>query len=297
MVAMTGRNEAYYSDYLGKPQEFISAVKYGYLYQGQWYSWQKNRRGTSSRGVRPIQFVNYIQNHDQIANSTAGTRAQNLTSPGRYRAMTALLLLAPNTPMLFQGQEFASSKPFYYFADHKPELAKLIHDGRGKFLSQFRSLATSENREALLDPGNPTTYQKCKLDFSEREHHACAYALHKDLIRLRREDVVFRVQGEGGLDGAVLSAEAFVLRYFGEEGDDRLLIVNLGRDLHLNPAPEPLLAPPPGRRWKLLWSSEEIRYGGSGTYSPDTDENWRIPGHAAMVVTPGPEEEEGSADD
>ena len=286
MVALTGRNEAYYTDYLGSPQEFISAVKYGYLYQGQRYKWQKKRRGSPSAGLSAPQFVNYIQNHDQVANSTRGQRVQSLTSPGRYRAMTALLLLAPNTPMLFQGQEFASSKPFYYFADHTPELAKTILEGRARFLSQFRSLALPEMRESLLDPGNPTTFQKCKLDFAERDQHAALYAMHKDLIRMRRQDPVFRMQGRSGLDGAVLGAEAFVLRYFGGDGDDRLLLVNLGRDVHLDPAPEPLLAPPEGQEWMLAWSTEEIRYGGSGTYAPDTEENWRLPGHAALVMRP-----------
>ena len=286
MVAMTGRNEAYYTDYLGRPQEFISAIKYGYLFQGQRYKWQKQRRGTPSRGLTPLQFVNYIQNHDQIANSTGGARAHMLTSPGRYRAMTALLLLAPSMPMLFQGEEFASSKPFYYFADHQPELAKIVQKGRSEFLSQFRSLRNPEAYQALPDPGNPTTFQRCKLDFAERDRHANYYNLHKDLIRLRREDAVFSMQGRGRLDGAVLAEEAFVLRFFGEDHDDRLLILNLGRDLLLDPAPEPLLAPPAGWQWKLLWSSENIRYGGSGSYEPDTEENWRIPGHAAIVVTP-----------
>jgi maltooligosyltrehalose trehalohydrolase len=287
MAAMTGRNEAYYSGYLGRPQEFISAVKFGYLYQGQWYNWQKKSRGTPSRGLGAAQFVNYLQNHDQIANSWHGERIHLLASSGTYRAMTALLLLAPNTPMLFQGQEFASSKPFCYFADHRPELARLIHEGRVKFLSQFPSLASLEKIADILDPGNPATFNKCKLDFSERESHARSYSLHKDLIRLRREDPVFRMQGEAGLDGAVLSSDAFLIRYFGPDGGDRLLAINLGVDLRLDAAPEPLLAPPEGRRWKLLWSSEDSRYGGSGTPAPENDGIWRLPGHAAIVMRPG----------
>ena len=286
MVAITGHNEAYYSDYLGKPQEFLSAVKYGYLYQGQWYKWQNKRRGSPSRGLHAAQFVNYIQNHDQIANSWHGERVHILTSPGLYKAMTALLLLAPNTPMIFQGQEFASSKPFYYFADHKPELAKMVQEGRAKFLAQFPSLAHLEQQESVLDPGNPATFQKCKLNFADRERNARYYALHKDLIRLRRDDPVFQMQGEGGLDGAVLSNEAFVVRFFGNEDDDRLLIVNMGRDLHLNPAPEPLLAPPEGRVWELLWSSEDSRYGGTGVYPPETEDNWHLRGHSALVMRP-----------
>src|SRR5688572_22146437 len=105
-VAVTGRNEAYYSDHHGTPQEMISAAKYGYLFQGQRYAWQKQSRGTSGLGVRPAAFVNFLENHDQLANSGDGSRTHVRTTPGRYRAMTALLLLMPGTPMLFQGQEF-----------------------------------------------------------------------------------------------------------------------------------------------------------------------------------------------
>jgi maltooligosyltrehalose trehalohydrolase len=78
-----------------------------------------------------------------------------------------------------------------------------------------------------------------------------------------------------------------VLRDFGDPDGDRLLVVNFGRDLHLDPAPEPLLAPPEGKRWKTLWSSEDPRYGGQGT-PLETEENWRLPGQAAVVLGPEP---------
>ena len=84
----------------------------------------------------------------------------------------------------------------------------------------------------------------------------------------------------------MLSSEAFLLRFFGEDGDDRLLMVNLGIDLHLDPAPEPLLAPPEGAEWTILWSSENPKYGGIGTPPLDSEENWQIPGHAAVVLQP-----------
>lgn len=289
-VALTGHNPAYYTDYLGTPQEFISAVKWGYLYQGQSYRWQKQRRGTPTFGLAPATFVTFIENHDQLANSGCGERSTVRSSPGRHRALTALMLLAPGTPMLFQGQEFSASSPFLYFADHKPDLARLVRQGRTKFLAQFPNLATPEMASCLADPSDPATFEKCKLDWSERQTHAQAYALYGDLLRLRREDPLFRAQRPGGVDGAVLGTAAFVLRYFDEAGDDRLLIVNLGRDLHLDPAPEPLLAPPEGRRWQTAWSSEDPRYGGSGTPPLDTDDNWRIPGEAAVVLVPGPTE-------
>jgi maltooligosyltrehalose trehalohydrolase len=286
VVALTGRNEAYYTDYHGRPQELISAVKWGYLYQGQRYKWQKQRRGTPCWGLRPATFITFIENHDQVSNTAGGKRVHQLTSPGRARAMAALLLLAPGTPMLFQGQEFAASTPFLYFADHEKELAGLVRKGRAEFLEQFRSQATDEIQESIPDPSDVTTFEASKLVHSEREGHAEALALHRDLLKLRREEPVFRAQRAGGFDGAVLGEEAFVLRFFAEDGDDRLLVVNFGRDLHLDPAPEPLLAPPYNRMWETLWSSEDPRYGGIGSPPLDTEENWRIPGQAAVVLKP-----------
>lgn len=286
MVALTGRNEAYYTDYLGKPQEFISAIKYGFLYQGQYYSWQKQRRGTPGLHMPPASKVIFIQNHDQVANSAYGARCDRLTDPGRLRAMTTLLLLAPATPMLFQGQEFGASSPFLYFADHEPQLAYTVRLGRAEFLAQFGSLASPEMSGLFADPSDPATFERCKLDHGERESHREVLALHRDLLRLRREEPAFRAQRKNGVDGAVLGDGAFLLRFFGEQNDHRLLLINFGIDLHLNPAPEPLLAAPAGYEWAVLWSSEDPKYGGTGTAALDTGENWRIPGHAAVVMKP-----------
>ncbi|HKI38414.1 MAG TPA: malto-oligosyltrehalose trehalohydrolase [Gemmataceae bacterium] len=287
LVALTGQNDAYYTDYLGTPQELISALKWGYLYQGQRYRWHRKRRGTPALDLHPTAFVTFLENHDQVSNSARGLRSHQLTSPGRFRAMTALLLLGPATPMLFQGQEFAASSPFFFFADHQKDLAELVRRGRVEFLSQFPSVADPAIQAALPDPHDPRTFERCKLDLSERRTHAWAYDLHRDLLRLRRTDPVFRRPRPRGLDGAVLGPGAFVLRYFAEDGDDRLLLVNLGRDLPLDPAPEPLLAPPEGKGWDVHWSSEDPRYGGSGTVPPETEEGWRVRGEAAVVLVPG----------
>ncbi len=282
-VALTGHNEAYYSDYQGSPQEFISAMKRGYLYQGQWYSWQNKRRGSSTEGLHPANFVTFVQNHDQIANSLNGARLHQLTSPGKLRAMTALLLLGTGTPMLFQGQEFAATSPFLYFADHNPELAKFVATGRRKFLEQFPSIARPESTACLADPGAEDTFSRCKLDWTECDGNSPYYTLHLDLLKLRRDDPVFRRPRPGGMDGAVLGPEMFALRFFGDAGDDRLLLVNLGYDLRLRKMPEPLLAAADKSDWRLLWSSEDPRYGGRGT-PPIGDTGWHIPGHATLVL-------------
>jgi maltooligosyltrehalose trehalohydrolase len=299
-VAATGRSEAYYSDYTGRPQELISAAKWGFLYQGQRYAWQRKRRGTPALDLSPAAFVTFLENHDQVANSACGKRLSQLTAPGVYRALSALFLLMPGTPMLFQGQEFASSKPFLYFADHEPELAGRVREGRAEFLAQFPSICDWMAHAALPDPSAPETFERCKLDFSEREEHAATYSLYRDLLALRRTDGAFRDQGRRQrLDGAVLGSDAFVLRFFnpalnsdyagGAPGEDRLLLVNLGRDLRLESVAEPLLAPPSEARWRLRWSSEHPRYGGVGAPSiEDEDGIWRLPARSAVVMAPEP---------
>jgi maltooligosyltrehalose trehalohydrolase len=289
MVALTGRAEAYYSDTRGEPQEFVSAAKYGYLFQGQQYYWQRGRRGSPAWGLPPSAFIAFTQNHDQVANSARGQRGHELTSPGRWRAMTALLLLQPATPMLFQGQEFAASAPFLFFADFDPDLAAAVRQGRGEFLAQFPSVVEIHRRGELDDPGAPSTFERCKLDLTERETHAAAYALHADLLRLRLEDVAFSRPRSGGVDGAVLSASAFVLRFFtSDHREDRLLVVNLGAEIQRGSIAEPLFAPPADADWRLHWSSDDARYGGPGVAPLFPDEWWHIPAEAALVLIPGP---------
>ena len=286
-VAVTGHNEAYFTDYRGSAQELLSATKWGFLYQGQRYQWQEARRGYYALDLQPPQFVTFTQNHDQIANSGTGERLHQMTSVDQYKALTSLLLLGPSTPMLFQGQEFAASAPFMFFADHKPELNVLVREGRLKFLSQFPSLNTEEMKSRLPDPGAEETFRRCILDWSEVETNRELYQFHCDLLKLRRDEPTFRSQDRRRFDGAVLSNDALVLRFFGEQLDDRLLLVNLGRDLIYDPAPEPLLPPPPDCEWEILWSSEDPVYGGRGTPPLEGDELiWRIPAMSAVVLKP-----------
>jgi maltooligosyltrehalose trehalohydrolase len=291
VVALTGKREAYYTDYLGSPQEFISAAKYGYLFQGQPYLWQEAPRGTPTFGAPPEAFVSFIENHDQVSNTAAGERLRFQSSPGCYRAMTALLLLGPWTPLLFQGQEFGASTPFIFFTDvGDGPMREAIRKGRFEFLAQFPSFATDEVQKRLPVPSDPEVSARCKLDFSEREKNKQLYDLHVDLLRLRREDSRFREQEPGGVDGAVLGRKSFVLRYFSRgSADDRLLVVNLGERQLLAPIPEPLLAPPLGLEWEALWSSESTRYGGPGVATVATQDSGTLPAEAAVALRLVPE--------
>lgn len=283
-VALTGHAEAYYSDYRGRPQEFISAAKYGYLYQGQYYSWQKKTRGTSALDLPAGYFIHYLQNHDQIANSLRGLRIHAICDPALYKAFTLLLLLGPQIPLIFQGQEFCSSAPFYFFTNKGETGNSRAARGRKMFLSQFPSIAAASG-PLVPDPGDPQAFQKCKLNFEERFINRPIYLFHKDLLSIRKREPVFRLNGRKSVDGAVIGDNAFLLRYSGMiSHEDRLLIVNLGKDFSLVPNPEPLSAPPKGCEWKEIISSEDPLYGGNSTFPLKMKGAMYIPGHSAFFV-------------
>jgi maltooligosyltrehalose trehalohydrolase len=297
MVAATGRTEAYYSCHRGTAQELVSAAKHGFLYQGQWYGWQGQGRGTAASDLEPWRFVCYLQNHDQVANSGRGQRGHLVAAPGVWRALTALLLLGPGTPLLFQGQEWGASTPFCYFADHPGELGAAVRRGRLDFLRQFSSLDTPEGRRMVAAACDGDSFAASRLDHGEHREGSPLLALHRDLLRLRRGDAVFSGPRRGGVDGAVLDDRAFVLRFSGEAGE-RLLLVNLGADLHWNPLPEPLLAPPRGGgSWRPRLSTEDPRYGGCGTPPVFGEEGLHLLGGSAVAMAPdedgGEEEDRG----
>jgi maltooligosyltrehalose trehalohydrolase len=287
IVALTGQNVGYFSDYSGKPQEFISAAKHGFLYQGQALSWRKVLRGTPALGVPAEAFVCFIENHDQIANTGTGDRPRFQSSAGRYRAITALLLLGPWTPLLFQGQEFGASSPLLFFADVGDAVVRdAIRKGRAELLEPFLSLNEEETLRHLPAPDDPEAFSRCKLDFSERETNRELYNLHVDLLKLRCDDSRFRQQESDGIDGAVLGPASFMLRYFSEANDDRLLLVNLGERQVIRPASEPLLAPPVGSSWKTLWTSDSRRYGGMEAVAMASPEQWILPAESMVALQP-----------
>ena len=288
VVALTGRREGYFGDHLGKPQEFISAAKYGYLYQGQYYHWQKNPRGTSSLNIPASAFVTFLENHDQMANFGRSMHLRSISSPARYRAMTGLWLLSPGTPMFFQGQEYGAETPFYYFAGHKGKLAQAVKAGRREFMFQFANQDTDEMADFSKDPTANETFLASRLDPKEMDCHPEIVQLHTDLLRLRREDSVLNAASSRRVDGAVLGEHCFVLRYLTSSGDDRLLVVNLGTGLDIPHLPEPLLAPPAGQQWKIKWSSESPDYGGSGASEPGRFGAWHIVGESTLFLMPVP---------
>jgi maltooligosyltrehalose trehalohydrolase len=296
-VALTGRRDGYFHDHRGSAQEFVAAAKRGFLFQGQRYDWQQQPRGTPVLDRPAWSMIVFTQNHDQVANTLDGRRLHTIAAPARLRAMVALTLLCPQTPMLFMGEEFAASAPFTFFADPCAGEGSQVWAGRREFLSQFDHYDSPDAQAIVPDPCAASTFLAAKLDRSEREKHAHVYSLYRDLLRIRRSDPVISAQRADRLDGAVLAPAAFVLRFFDAEYGDRLLAVNLGTDLDVPSVPEPLLAPPAGARWVLDWSSEHTRYGGLGVLDPCRDSGWRLPSDSATLMRAEPSSSQPEAGD
>ena len=266
MVAISGRSEAYYNDTYGEPQEFVSAAKYGYLYQGQHYAWQRQPRGTPALDVAPAQFVAYLQNHDQVANSARGLRAHQTTSPARWRAITALTLLMPSTPMLFQGQEFSSSAPFLLLrrfrrravGGHSKRTRRVL-----EAVSECRRLRSA--RDARRS-GKPKHFRALQARFRRAgatrgrvSASPGSAAVETGTNGISQNSRTHR-RRRGPLP-ALVHAAAVCGRPFRRPGAD----CESRGDLSRPSFAEPLLAPPSERDWVVVWSSEDPRYGGGAS--------------------------------
>ncbi len=305
-VALTGRRPYYLGPFQGSVQELVSAAKHGFLHAGQTIgdtsgqtvavkpgetAGPRRLLGQLTFGLPLWRFVNYIENHDQVSAETKGSRLRTLTSAAAYRAMSTYLLLGPGTPMLFQGQEFGSTTPFPYFADHSEELRPLVRDGRWDFLREFIPGATKEMAEqlGLPDPGAESTAQAATLSWSDADRDPALAALYKDLMALRKRESIF-VADDLRVDGAVLAERCFLLRYWRDGADSqqaRLLVINLGDDLNLPEIAEPLLGTE-GGGWESLFSSEDQKYGGTGSPDFEDTDGWHMAARSAVYLAPRP---------
>ena len=279
-VGLTGMREAYLSDYRGTAREWLAAAQHGFLYQGQHHAWQRAPRGAAALDVGVRHVVGFLENHDQVAN-ISGTRLVTQASPTWWRAATALLLLGPWAPLLFQGQGWGSRTPFHYFCDHDDSLQAAVQDGRRSFLSQFSRHARAAATAGSHDIGRGA-FEASQLRWPDRLDDDPAWQLHRDLLALRRQvHPWLRV-----LHGSTLSDRVLLLRYVGGDAPDALIAVNLDADDDLTAA-DPLVAPPDGARWRDVWCSDDEQYGGHGRIAspPST---LMATGHATTVFLAEP---------
>lgn len=186
---LAGDNDGYYRDFNGATESIAKTIRKGWFFTGQFSSHAGHGRGTSPDGLSYESRVFCIQNHDQIGNRAFGDRLSSEISSPAWYAASALLLMSPEVPLLFMGQEWAAQEPFLFFTNHHEELGRLVTAGRRKEFERFSAFADPANREKIPDPQRIETLQRSKLDWTvcqRPEHAACLY-WYQTLIQIRKQ--------------------------------------------------------------------------------------------------------------
>jgi malto-oligosyltrehalose trehalohydrolase len=245
-VLVTGEDDGYYADFARRPAAQLGrCLAEGFAFQGDPSPFRDGAaRGEPSAHLPPLAFVDSVQTHDQVGNRAFGERLHQLGPAPAVEALTAVLLLAPQVPMLFMGEEFATEQPFLFFCDFGPELAQAVTDGRRREFAHFARFADPATRERIPDPGAEATFAASVLDWAaiDRPPHAARRALYRRLLALRRRHITPRLAGmPGGAAGYALGGErALTVHWRLGDGSRLALAANLADQ----PAP---LAPQPGR--------------------------------------------------
>jgi maltooligosyltrehalose trehalohydrolase len=188
-TVLTGERNGYYADF-GKIEDLAKAIRNAFVFDGQYSSFRERRHGRSASGLKADKFIGYLQNHDQIGNRACGDRIGHLVDIAYLKIGAAIVMMAPFVPLIFQGEEWAASTPFLYFADHQdPALGNAVREGRRREFAAF-----GWRLEDIPDPQAPQTFVRSKLSWDElsRSPHREVLEWYRELIRLRRENATLR---------------------------------------------------------------------------------------------------------
>jgi maltooligosyltrehalose trehalohydrolase len=282
---VAGDQEGYYEDFAGTVEELARVLRRGWLYEGQHSSHHGAGRGTPADGIRPASLVHAIQNHDQVGNRAHGERLNHQIPLPTYRAVSALLLLSPYTPLLWMGQEWAASSPFLYFTDHPEPLGLQITEGRRGEFRHFSAFSDPDERERIPDPQREETFLRSKLDWSEsdRSPHAGVQRLYRELLRMRQEEPALRSREAGSFEVAPAGSGALLLLR-GEGSSRRLLVVAFGA-VEVELGEDEVTRSAGG--WRLVLHTEESRFGGVDDAARLHGDRLRTSGPAGVVLAPG----------
>jgi maltooligosyltrehalose trehalohydrolase len=251
-----GDRDGYYADFSGSLADLAATIRDGWFYQGQHSAHNGAPRGTDPSGLPRRRMVVCLQNHDQIGNRPFGNRLHHQISIDLYRALSALLLFVPETPLLFMGQEWAASTPFLYFTDHHDELGRLVTEGRRNEFSRFDAFADPATRGRIPDPQAISTFDASRLHWREREvePHAATLALYRSMIALRRSEPALQAAADCAVE-AVSPNTLVVVRTSGTDTLALVLCVDGLETLDLrHVAPT---SSTPHARWRLVLATSE----------------------------------------
>jgi maltooligosyltrehalose trehalohydrolase len=272
---LLGEREGYFASFEGTTEELVRVVEQGFYYEGQYDPWPREPRGTRAREQPPHQFVFCIQNHDQVGNRPFGTRMNATVSHADFLAATLVLLLLPQTPLLFQGQEFLASTPFLYFTDHNHELGRLVTEGRRREFASWAAFRDERLRQQIPDPQDPRTFLRSKLRLDESEFGTgkLAVEFHRELLALRRSDPVLRAARARRMPVAGMASGRAAVLDLQAGGERRVIAVNFGEATAV-PTVD-------AGRLRLVLHSGEPRFGGNAAEPVAEGGAIRLPAHHA----------------
>jgi maltooligosyltrehalose trehalohydrolase len=260
-VHVAGDREAYYRDFTGRADDIATTIEQGWFFTGQHSHHLRERRGTDPGALDPWQFVICIQNHDQVGNRADGARLNHQIDASVFRAITTLLLTAPETPLIFMGQEWGASTPFLFFTDHADALGRQVTKGRRQEFADFEAFGDPQQREHIPDPQDPRTFEASRLRWEdmEREPQASLVRLYQRLLGLRATAAPLRESRRGTFEARALDAETIRLvrtAGVGVAGDgghrEQLLVV-----VRLGGAGAVVVANAGRRDWQVLLTTED----------------------------------------
>ena len=239
-TAATGEACGYYEDYVGDTEKLARALAEGFAFQGEVMPFRGSPRGEPCASLPPEAFVSFIQNHDQIGNRARGERLPQLARPEALRAVAAIYLLCPATPLLFMGEEWGSVRPFTYFCD-LPQLAAAIREGRRKEFARFPEFESLSACEAIPDPNDPATFEMARLQWSElnETRHSQCLEWYRAVLALRRQTLrpLFR-SGSTGASFTLLGSDGLRVCWRFAHDVEFCMVANLASE-RLSEVPRP----------------------------------------------------------
>lgn len=256
---LTGEQAGYYVDY-GTCEQLAKAFKEGFVYSGQYSPFRKKFHGSDSSAIPGHQFVVFTQNHDQVGNRALGERLTHLVSFEALKLAGAVLLLAPNVPLLFMGEEYAEDAPFFYFVSHTdPELIEVVREGRKKDFAAFHL------EGEFIDPFSTETFQKCQLNWEKRQEgkYKVMLDLYQHLIQLRRTLPALKKLDKQNLEASVIEEDKLMFLHRWSQDSQIFCIMNFSdKDVSFK-------ATPPSGNWQKILDSSEPKWMGSGSTLPE----------------------------
>ena len=272
-VLLTGEREGYYRDF-GSVEDLATAHTEGFVYAGRHSAFRSRRHGNSSRQLEARQLVVFSQNHDQVGNRMHAERLSALASFESLKLAAGVVLLSPFLPLLFMGEEYGETAPFFYFISHSDrELVEAVRKGRLEEFAGFRW------EGEVPDPQDEETFRRSRIDYALREtgRHRILLEFHRELLRLRREHPVLSRVTRKGMNAVALERERALL-VTRSRGDDRTATV-----CHFGEGPASIPVPLSSGRWETILDSSDPRWGGEGSGIPD---EIRSDGKATLAMGP-----------